>query len=344
MRVNKTLGIGLVAMLVVGMALVVSSTPWDGVPDDPTPAQAIWVDPKNTTGLALDDVFTVDILINVTDPPGTGTGLYGFSYKLKWNSTVLEAVEIQTHTDNVPAGDLLPGWTSVYVAANATGTRAGEEWHSYAVSATGGVAFRGVASLCTYKFKVQYQPAYPAPYLLGTLDIYDNILVDDTATPIPHTTGDGMYCVRARTQFPVTWKWLDYSGNPVWLTANVNVSSTIPVVNFSFNRSLGQISFNMTAITPGYCNVSIPKLLMDGAFRVLINDTQVPSILTWNKTHTFIYFTYSQGTHDIKIIGEIATRIRGPDLLAVADVNGDGIVNIVDIVVVALRFHWEEDS
>jgi PKD repeat protein len=209
---KKPFAIGFIALLLLSIALVVTATPWDGVPDNPTPAEAIWVDPKNTTGLALDDVFTVDVLINITDPPGAGTGLYGFQYKLKWNSTVLEVVEIQTHTDNVPPGDLLLGWTSVYVAANDTGPISGSSSgygnHSYSVAAIAGTAFTGVDSLCTYKFKVLWQPGESEPNWNGTLDLYDDILVDDTATPIdPHTTVDGEYWVLAMVAPVADFTW-----------------------------------------------------------------------------------------------------------------------------------------
>ena len=179
---NKTLGICLVALLLMSMAMVVSSTPWDGVPDDPTPAQAIWVDPKNTTCFDLGETFIVDVLINITAPtmPGNGTGLYAFEYKLKWGSTVLEVVEIQTHSDNVPSGDRLPGWTSVWVVKNETGTN----YHWYSVVAMTGTGFTGVASLCTYTLRVISDGSC-------ALNIYDDELVDDTATLIAHTTVDG---------------------------------------------------------------------------------------------------------------------------------------------------------
>jgi hypothetical protein len=143
--------------------------------------------------------------------------------------------------------------------------------------------------------------------------------------------------------FSVTWKWLNSTKDPVWLNANVSLFTTHLIENFNFNRSLGEISFNATADASGFSNVTIPKPLMDGAFKVFINGTQVPCMLTWNTSHTFVYFTYSPGSHNVKIIGEIVARIRGPDLLSIADVNGDGLVDIVDIVIVALRFGWEED-
>jgi len=170
----------------MSMVMVVSSTPWDGVPDDPTPAQAIWVDPKNTTCFDLGETFVIDVLINITSPtmPGNGTGLYGFEYKLKWSSTILEVVEIQTHTDDIPSGDRLPGWTFVYLAKNETGSN----YHWYAVVASVGTGFTGVASLCTYTFRVISDGSC-------TLNIYDDILVDDTATEFAHTTVDGRVTV-----------------------------------------------------------------------------------------------------------------------------------------------------
>jgi len=189
MHTKRLLSIGFVVMLLMSMAAVLP------FPAQAVPAQSIWVEPPSTTGLNMGDEFVVDVKINVTDPDGGGpaTGLYGFQYRLKWNGTVLNAITIDTRTDNVPPGDLLTGWTAIYIAANTTTASN----HTYAVSATGGVAFTGVAILCRYKFKVMYQPAFPEPDFVGALDLDEtyNILVSDTATPIPHTTGDGEYTI-----------------------------------------------------------------------------------------------------------------------------------------------------
>ncbi|MDH5266532.1 MAG: dockerin type I domain-containing protein [Candidatus Bathyarchaeota archaeon] len=161
----------------------------------------------------------------------------------------------------------------------------------------------------------------------------------------PHEVSDGYVTIYPRAAYSVTWKWLDFPDeNPVWLTVNVSVYSSFPVENFNFNRSLGRISFNFTSATLGFCNVTVPKLLMDGAFKVLINNTLAASILTWNQTHTFIYFTHGQGTHNIAITGEIVTRIRSIDLKYLIDVNGDGIINTLDIASVTRRYGWKEDN
>jgi len=186
MRINKALGAGLVALLLVSMVMVVSSTPWDGVPDDPTSAQAIWVDPKNTTCFDLGETFVIDVLINITSPtmPGNGTGLWGFEYKLKWESTVLEAESIRYHSP----------WFSDFVVKNETGSGLPEapegfDYHWLSISAMSpSSAFTGVTSLCTYTFRVISDGSC-------TLNIYDDILGDDTATQFAHTTVDGRVTV-----------------------------------------------------------------------------------------------------------------------------------------------------
>jgi hypothetical protein len=154
-----------------------------------------------------------------------------------------------------------------------------------------------------------------------------------------HIAMDGWIVQKA--EFPVTWRWVNGSDfEDVWYAAYVGFECNNLVQDFNFTQPLDYISFNILSTDPGYCNATIPKLFMSGAFQVLSNNTLTPSIITWNRTHTSIYFTYDQGTHNIQIRGEIATKIRG--LWQLSDVNGDGLVDIFDIVTVALDFSWEE--
>ncbi|MEM3730743.1 MAG: hypothetical protein QW667_00975 [Candidatus Bathyarchaeia archaeon] len=171
--------------------------------------------------------------------------------------------------------------------------------------------------------------------------------VDTAKMPeeIAHTVNDGYVTVYSPSVWFAAWKWLDSHEPPneVWFNVSVEVSSGSIITNFEFNRTLGEISFNLEASTPGYCNVSIPKLLMDGAFKVLIDDTQVATMLNWNVTHTFICLAHDQGTQKITIIGEMVTRIRAPDLIKIADLDGDGKVTILDVAAVASVYNWQED-
>mgnify|MGYP002395730737 CR=1 FL=1 len=101
--------------------------------------------------------------------------------------------------------------------------------------------------------------------------------------------------------FGVIWEEKTY---PVITFSN----STID--NFGFNQPLKQINFTVAGSsgTFGFCNVTIPKVLLNGDFTVLIDSIQTDYTLTQNITHSFVYFPYSHSTHWVKIIG---TRVIG---------------------------------
>lgn len=166
---------------------------------------------------------------------------------------------------------------------------------------------------------------------------YGRMFPGDILIPLEsaHSTMDEWMSQRVT----VTWRWV-YLSEDFWYTAYIGFDTDDLVKDFSYTQPQDYISFSITAADPGYCNVTFPKLFMSGAFQVLLNDTLTPSILTWNRTSTSVYFAYAAGTHNIKIRGEIATRLRG--LWSLSDINGDGIVDIFDIVRVALDMGWQE--
>jgi branched-chain amino acid transport system substrate-binding protein len=96
----------------------------------------------------------------------------------------------------------------------------------------------------------------------------------------------------------------------------------------------GQISFDVTSEIDGFCNVTIPKELMFGDFTVLLDDVATPFILTETEDYTFIYFESTQLSFNVKIIGETEPRLPG-------DINGDGIVDIYDAIILAGHFGRE---
>lgn len=93
----------------------------------------------------------------------------------------------------------------------------------------------------------------------------------------------------------------------------------------------GQISFDVTSEIDGFCNVTIPKELMFGDFTVLLDDVATSFILTENEDYTSIYFESTQLSFNVKIIGETEPRVPG-------DINGDGVVNILDAIILAGHF------
>jgi parallel beta-helix repeat protein len=89
---------------------------------------------------------------------------------------------------------------------------------------------------------------------------------------------------------------------PVSIVSNSTVSA------FTFSRSIDQeIAFNMIGPpnTRGYFNVSIPKELLSGPWRILLDDANVifRAKVTENQTYTTIYVNDSRSTHIVELIG-----------------------------------------
>ncbi len=128
---------------------------------------------------------------------------------------------------------------------------------------------------------------------------------------------------------PVPWNLnvSTYRGNYTVIV----FSDYIVYSDYSFNKTLKQLNFNVTSNIDAFCNVSIPKGLMSGAFTVYLDDVLTPSIITWNSTHYCVYFTSTELSHKIKIVSEYAVQIIG-------DLNHDGAVDIFDAILLANHF------
>ena len=196
MSIRKLLSIGFVAMLLLTITMIMMPASTVTVP-----AQSIWIDPTHphpsVTNLNVSDTFTVDVKVNVTSPTSpSGTGMFGFEYKLFWNYTY---VDVTSYTPHVPSGWEPPNGFLVKDDWSVPG----RHWYSYSCLA-GATPYTGVTSLCTYNFNVTDQPAYPDPDFSGTLDLQDVKIVDNAdpnfpvtfITDIPPAQGtvqDGMY-------------------------------------------------------------------------------------------------------------------------------------------------------
>ena len=130
----------------------------------------VYVDPQTSVG-TIGQNFTININIsNVID-------LYGWEFKLGWNSTILDAV-------NVAEGSFLKS--------------GGETFFTYKVNNTEGFVLvdctllgdvsgvNGNGTLASIEFHVK-------TYGNCTLDLYDTTLVSSSEQPIEHTAIDGYY-------------------------------------------------------------------------------------------------------------------------------------------------------
>ena len=92
--------------------------------------------------------------------------------------------------------------------------------------------------------------------------------------------------------------------------------------NHAFNATLKELSFKVSGPKPGFSNVTIPKTLLPPPeppieWKVIIDGVLLSTgerIVTENTTHTFIYFTYSKGIHQV----QITTRMSSTILMALS--------------------------
>jgi len=131
---------------------------------------SVYVDPS-TTIVEVYQEFSVNISIaNVTD-------LYGWEFKLRWNSTLLEAL-------NVTEGNFLKSYNDTLFVINMNNT---EGYVRAACTLIGSIpGVNGSGTLATVKFYVETSEG-------GILDLYDTKLVRSTEQPIEHATIDGYY-------------------------------------------------------------------------------------------------------------------------------------------------------
>jgi len=118
----------------------------------------------------------------------------------------------------------------------------------------------------------------------------------------------------------------------------ITILSDSTIASFDFDPTpLRQISFNSTGPPGevGFCNITIPKALLDGHLLVLVADRLTDFSLSENETHSCLYFTYMYSTRKIRIAEY--TPIPG-------DINYDGRVDLYDIVVVATAYGARPDD
>jgi parallel beta-helix repeat protein len=125
--------------------------------------------------------------------------------------------------------------------------------------------------------------------------------IGDTA--LPYSEGRG-----ADDYYPLIEPWSPTrrfeAGTWNGVTYYVTTFSNSTVASFNFSQPLKQISFNITSGASGFCNITIPIELLDGNFTIKLDHEEVSApLITQNSTYSFIYFTYSNGTHPVEVYG-----------------------------------------
>ena len=99
---------------------------------------------------------------------------------------------------------------------------------------------------------------------------------------------------------PIRIFW-DNKAFPTSLASNSTVSA------FTFDHTNKKISFVATgaANTTGYFNASIPKTVLSGSWRIVLNQTDATSdsVIVENQTYTTIFLNYNHSSQNIELIG-----------------------------------------
>jgi len=102
-------------------------------------------------------------------------------------------------------------------------------------------------------------------------------------------------------------------------TFTVQTRANSTVTNFNFSQTGKSITFNVTGTTgtTGWVNITIPKVLLDGEWIILIDNAPATYIKTENETDTFLYINYTHSTHAVTIIGTTVVPEYMPQVMLI---------------------------
>jgi len=113
-------------------------------------------------------------------------------------------------------------------------------------------------------------------------------------------------------QYPLMGIFSDFIATPEY---HVQIVCNSTISNFRFTGTA--IIFNVSgeAATTGFCRICIPAALMSGPYKVHVDGVEIPySLLFANRTHNYLYFTYSHSTHEI-VIGALVGMDENPPVI-----------------------------
>ena len=234
------------------------------------------------------------------------TDVYLVACSLQWNPAVLN---LTAHYD---AG--LPGWVPhIYKGSFLEGTGISTGFLigtiNYAVGYAEDITYSrmglvsgktgaGPGTIATAEFTV-------VGYGDTKIDLYACDLFDSFGSSLPYPKNsqyDSMVKLSEWLHHDVTWDIYNFV---------VDTESNSSVTDFGFSQPNKLIYFNVTRATgtKGFCNVTIPKQLLDAPapdnWIILIDGGSVTFTKTENATHTFLYFTYTHSTKMVYVKGTV---------------------------------------
>jgi hypothetical protein len=185
-----------------------------------TPADIVYWTPS------AGKTFTVDIKL------GDVTDLGGYEFKLYWNTTLLDLVNVQ----------IMPPWNTSTFSKNETREDLGRYWLAIARLPPAS-SFNGNATLTRLAFRVDYDPIYPQN---GTcrLELVDTKLSDPLGNAIYHMVYSCTYAIYS-TKPVMAIKSPTYTAHTLGETfkINITISGVVNLYNYTF-----KLSYNTTLL------------------------------------------------------------------------------------------------
>jgi len=145
-------------------------------------------------------------------------------------------------------------------------------------------------------------------YVMAGHIVTDKLYCDEFSSFLP-TDVDFLVIKIFGSIEPSQYDTYEYDYTFGYFTYTIVVHSNSTIEDFNFDPNQKQISFNVTGPnqTTGFCEIVIPKVLLDGDFPVYMNGEPMTEgrdyTKTINGTHAIIQITYSHSTHLITITG-----------------------------------------
>ncbi len=358
MFVKKLLSIGFVALLFICMVMVVANA---------VSVTKLCVDIPCWVGW-YDHEFVANV--NITDVED----LYSFEFKLSWNTTCLDIVGVNITSPEEWGTNYVIFKNETIENYNATH---GRYWLNMS-ALTPAPSFNGSTVLAKLTFKVTYQPFYPEPGVWVCLNLYDTKLNNPEGLPIPHEAYDDLYFIPTELAaipylkvMPSYYQattlgeiftidvnigplcaHLEFAGWKAKLGYNTTLLDVLKVEEGPFLQQFrtadkryftadiheGEGYINMTGGILGTCATPFG---LGTLAKITFNATYIttpPTIATcvldlYDTNHTDSY-GQPLGLPPIVCDGSY----QAPHAELTGDLNEDGVVDIVDIVICALAF------
>jgi hypothetical protein len=267
-------------------------TPIDGNVHVELPLLTLKVNPETVTATHRGEITYVNVDVVDLDVDWKAVG---FEFKLGFDGTLLEPI-------NITEGPFLKAFGETYMVQIIKQNyvhvgllllpQEDGNWTSFP---------EGSGTLATIFFNVTHGPSIAADLVL-----YDTLIGDCTAKPIPHLVTSGHYDFAVETLIHYI-TWTDPATNETY-TFMVETKSNSTVNNIEFNQLHRYLTFTVTGPddTIGFCNITIPQKLLcsePDEWLIIVGGNSVAYEVVQNETHTSIYFAYSLSTKTVYIFG-----------------------------------------